>query len=89
MPDVEWIEYCGRNGVVALTANPEIWKVPHEIACVREYGARLIAMKATMSRLESAMVVGQNIRLIKSVIKTPGPAFIQITSGPPTRRRLE
>lgn len=91
MADVEWIEYCGRNGVVALTANVEIWKVAEERACILAYCSRILAMKANVTRLESAMIIGQNIRLLRNAInaKGCGPEFTQITSGPPTRRQLE
>ena len=85
-PDVEWIEYCGENNVVGLTANPTMYKVPHEADAIRSKNVRILSLKATPSRLESAMIVGQNIRLLQQAIDGSGALFVQVTSGPPTYR---
>lgn len=89
LPDIEWIEYCGREGVVGLTANPRIWKVPAEVEAIRRYSARIVAMKADTTLIESAMVLGQNLRVLREALSGQGPMFIQITSGRPLRRQFE
>lgn len=88
MPDTEWIEYCGANGVLALTANETIWKVPHEVRSILTHQAKVVTTKGQLSRMESAFVVGKNIGLLRRVMKQREPCFIQISSGKPTRRRL-
>lgn len=89
MPDTEWIEYCGTNSVVALTANERIWTVPHEVHSILTHGAKVLTTKAQLTRLESAFVVGRNIRLVRRTLSETEPCFVQITAGTPTRRRLQ
>jgi hypothetical protein len=40
--DEQWLEYCGKNGRIALTHNLRIRYTPNEIAAVRRHAVSLI-----------------------------------------------
>lgn len=84
MADVEWITYCGQNNVVALTANPNIWKVPLEVQAIRDNSTRVLTQKAGPSLLESGIILGQNLRVLRFALAARQAMFVKITSGAPT-----
>lgn len=86
MPDTEWITYCGANRLVAITANPKIWKVPAEAQAIIDSGARVIATKRTYARYELPIVIGRNISTILRTLRMAEATMVQISgAGPLTR----
>lgn len=44
VPDVEWLELCGRRGWPALTMDTRIRYRPAEIAAIRRYSVKAFAL---------------------------------------------
>ena len=42
--DEQWLEYCGRNGRVAITHNSRIRYVPNELAAVKRFKVQLLVV---------------------------------------------
>jgi hypothetical protein len=42
--DEQWLEYCGKNGCVAITHNSRICYVPNELAAVIRFKVRLVVV---------------------------------------------
>ena len=74
--DEEWIADSAYNGFMAITVNPEMWRVPHQVDLIRETGAHVFSLANPNLRMEAkAMIVGRWMPAILSRASKPGGCF--------------
>ena len=74
--DEQWLEYCGRNGRIAISHNERIRYTPNELAAVSEYGVTLLIVmgKARFPELAHNFVL--TLKAIEALIEAHQPPLI-------------
>lgn len=75
-PDEEWLAYCGRLGLVAITHDVRIRYRPNELAAVQRHGVTLLVVvgKAPLPELARSFVASR--RRIEALLDSQGPPLI-------------
>jgi uncharacterized protein with PIN domain len=74
VPDVEWLELCGRDGLVVLTADRRLRYRPREIAAIRRHRVRAFALVGGQLRAaEQVERLEGNRERIFAACAAPGP----------------
>ena len=74
--DEEWLEYCGRNGRVAISHNSRIRDVPNELAAVKRFAVPLFIVVGKATAAELAHNFVRTMRRIESMLDERRPPFI-------------
>ncbi|WP_169833952.1 hypothetical protein [Rhodococcus phenolicus] len=78
--DVEWIEASAAEGMLALTQNFRIARVPHEATAVRTSGARILSYhRADLTKEAKSLVLGRHLQTLRRLHDHPGPAFWRVS----------
>ena len=86
VPDVEWLEYCGRNDLPVLTKDKRLRHRPAEIAAIRSFGVRAFVLTSGSLRAEQqAERFHKNAKAIDAAAAGPGPVF-STQLDPPSER---
>jgi len=76
VPDVEWLELCGREGLPVLTKDRRLRYRPAEIAAIRRFGVRAFAVTGGSLRAEEhAARFDRSRQRIEEACNAPG-AFV-------------
>jgi len=74
VPDVEWIEYCGREELPVLTKDRRLRYRPDEIASVRRHRIKIFVLaRADLLTAEQAARFNRNIDRIVDACLDRGP----------------
>lgn len=74
VPDVEWLELCGRQGWIALTKDRRIRYRPAEIAAVRRYGVKaFVVASGNLTAADQARRLIENAERIATACAQVGP----------------
>jgi hypothetical protein len=86
VPDVQWIEDCGKLGWVAVTKNPKIGHTPVEIDAIVEHRTRVFSIaKADLTREENGLILGRHLlRMIRRSGRRDG-CFWRLYLGEPKK----
>src|SRR5262249_1993517 len=97
--DEQWLEYCGRNGRIAISHNHRIRDVPNEVAAVVRYRVPLIivvghapnavlasSFVASVARIEAFLVAHRAPFIAK--LYRPTPAEFERAPAAPGRIEL-
>lgn len=77
--DVEWIEDSANEGLVVLTQNFRIARVPHEAEAVRKFGARVLSYhRAQLTKEAKALILGRHMQTLRRLHEHEGPAFWRV-----------
>ena len=74
--DEQWLEYCGKNGRVAITHNRRIRYVPNELAAVMQHGVALLVVIGHAPFPELAGNFVNTIARIDAFLAMHKPPFI-------------
>lgn len=86
VPDIDWIEQCGRRDVPVLTRNPQIPWIVEELDTVKAYDTKLFVLQDTeMTAVQTALVVGRHYFNITNRASQPGGCCWEL---PPLRAPL-
>ncbi|WP_420833208.1 hypothetical protein [Rhodococcus aetherivorans] len=78
--DVEWIQESGMQGMLALTQNFRIARVPHEAEAVRRHGARVLSYhRADLTKEAKSLVLGRHLQTLRRLHDHSGPAFWRVS----------
>jgi hypothetical protein len=74
--DEQWLEYCGRNGRIAITHNERIRYTPNELAAVKLHTVSLLVVigKAPLAELAENFV--RTLPRIEAFLTDRNPPFI-------------
>lgn len=74
--DEQWLEYCGRNGRIAITHNERIRYTPNELAAVAAHRVALLVVvgKAPVAELASNFV--NTLPAIEAFLDGQAPPFV-------------
>lgn len=74
-PDEEWIDFVAKRGWVALTKDKNIRYRAAEIGAVREYGAKLLVIRAknTTGKDVAEILIGNRNKIERFVGRTGAP----------------
>jgi len=75
--DVTWIAEAGKRGLLALTTNPRMLYVPHEMAAIKDSGAHVFCIASPQhSRETKAMIIGRHLkRVVRRAARSTAPCF--------------
>jgi hypothetical protein len=74
--DEQWLEYCGKNGRIAVTHNQRIRYTPNELAAVVRYRVALLVVIGHAPFPELARHFVNSIRRIETFVDAHEPPFI-------------
>lgn len=84
--DEEWIADSAENGFMAVTVNPRMVTVPHQMALIMSTGAHVFSLANPNLRMEAkAMIVGRWLPTLLNRASKPGGCFWRL--DPQTNRR--
>ena len=75
-PDEQWLEYCGKNGRIAITHNQRIRYTPNELAAVVRYRVALLVVIGQAPFPELARNFVNSIQRIERFVDTHKPPYI-------------
>ncbi len=75
-PDEQWLEYCGRNGRIAITHNQRIRYTPNELAAVVRYRVALLVVIGQAPFPELARHFVNSLRRIEAFVDVHEPPYI-------------
>jgi hypothetical protein len=75
-PDEQWLEYCGRNGRIAITHNQRIRYTPNELAAIVRYRVALLVVIGHAPFPELARHFVNSIRRIETFVDVHEPPYI-------------
>jgi PIN like domain len=79
VPDVEWLEFCGRKGLPVLTKDRRIRHRPAEIQAIRRFGVRLFAVTAgSLTAAEQAARFDRSRERIEEACAEAGPFIYSV-----------
>lgn len=82
--DEQWLEYCGRQGRVAITHNHRIRYVPNELAAVRRFKVRLLVVIGQAPTALLAHNFVHTLTRIEAVLDDlPAPAIVKVYRAAP------
>jgi hypothetical protein len=74
--DEQWLEYCGRNGRIAITHNRRIRYTPNELAAVVRHGVALLVVIGHGPITELALNFVNSIARIEAFVESHEPPYI-------------
>jgi hypothetical protein len=87
--DEEWLEYCGRNGRVAISHNSRIRYVPNELAAVKRFQVPLFIVVGKAPAAELAHNFVRTLHRIESTLDERRPPFIAKVYRPASTERAK
>lgn len=82
VPDVEWLELCGREGFPVLTKDRRIRYRPAEIQAIRRFGVRLFAVTGgSLTAAQQAARFDQSRERIEEACTDAGPFVFSVQTG--------
>jgi hypothetical protein len=75
-PDEQWLEYCGKNGRIAITHNQRIRYTPNELAAVIRHRVALLVVIGHAPFPELAHHFVNSIRRIETFVDVHEPPYI-------------
>ena len=79
VPDVEWLEYCGRNDLPVLTKDKRLRHRPAEIAAIRSFSVRAFVLTSGSLRAEQqAGRFHKNAKAIHAASALAGPMIYAV-----------
>lgn len=87
--DEQWLEYCGKNGRVAITHNRRIRYVPNELAAVKQHGVALLVVIGQAPFPELARNFVNTIGRIDAFVAIHKPPFIAKVYRPTPAERAK
>lgn len=85
--DEQWLEYCGRNGRIAITHNERIRYTPNELAAVIRHRVGLLIMIGKVPYAELARNFVNTLSKIEAFIQAHEPPYIAKVYRPPPAER--
>lgn len=74
VPDVEWLELCGRERLPVLTKDRRLRYRPIEVEAIRRFGVRAFVLTAgSLRAVEQAARFDRNRRRIEEACQESGP----------------
>jgi hypothetical protein len=73
VPDVEWLELCGRDDLVVLTSDRRLRYQPREIAAIRRNCIRAFVVGASLRAVDQAARLERNREAILGACAERGP----------------
>lgn len=90
VPDLDWIEQCGRRGVPVLTKNVDIASVDEEFRAVQTYQTRIFCIDVPSASMFAQMaVIGRHYFNIRSRMKSGGACFWELPVFKPPIKRID
>lgn len=87
--DVEWIEHVGRNGWIALSANPHMVRTPIEVTAIQAYGARVFSLPSAQYAKETkGLVFGRRWLSILRRSQRSGPCLWRVYFDRPPIKKI-
>lgn len=74
--DEQWLEHCGRSGLVAITHNSRIRYVPNELAAVIRFKVSLVVVVGKAPTAELAHNFVHTLRRIEAALDQHRPPVI-------------
>jgi len=74
--DEEWLEYCGKNGRIAISHNSRIRYVPNELAAVKRFNVSLFIVIGKVPTAELARNFVHTLHRIEAMLDERKPPFI-------------
>jgi hypothetical protein len=74
--DEQWLEYCGRNGRIAITHNRRIRYTPNELAAIVRHGVALLVVIGHGPIAELALNFVNSIARIEVFVGAHKPPYI-------------
>lgn len=88
--DEQWLEYCGRNGVVAITHNSRIRYVPNELAAVVRFKVHLLVVVGKVPTAELAHNFVRTLHRIEAALdQRPPPVILKVYRATPAELLAE
>ena len=79
VPDVEWLEHCGRNDLPVLTKDKRLRHRPAEIAAIRSFGVQAFVLTSgTLTAGEQAARFHKNAKAIDTAAAGAGPMIYAV-----------
>jgi hypothetical protein len=77
--DVEWLEYCGREGLIVLAKDRRLRYRPAEIAVIREYRLKAFVLSSgNLMAAEQTLRFLDNAKRIEAACTRTGPFIYSI-----------
>jgi hypothetical protein len=86
-PDEEWLEYCGTNGLVAITHNSRIRYTPNQRKAVEDHRVSLVILTSHATTRELGHLVVRSREKIEELLALHPPPVI-LTVGRPDAKEL-
>ena len=74
--DEQWLEHCGRHGLVAITHNSRIRYVPNELAAVVRFKVQLVVVVGKAPTAELAHNFVHTMHKVEAVLEQQRPPVI-------------
>lgn len=82
--DEQWLEHCGRNGLVAVTHNSRIRYVPNELRAVVHFGVKLVVVVGKASTTELAHNFVNTVHRLEAMLEQhPAPLILKVYRAAP------
>jgi len=82
VPDVEWLELCGRSGWAVLTKDARIRRRRAEVAVIRRHGVKAFVLAAgNMRAVDQARRFDDNRAAIEAACADRGPFVYAVRAG--------
>lgn len=79
VPDVEWLELCGRSTLAVLSKDRRLRYRPAEIDAIRRFGVRAFVLTSgNLIAAEQAVRFDRNRDRIEDLCASPGPAIFAV-----------
>lgn len=79
VPDVEWLELCGREGLPVLTKDRRLRYRPSEIDAIRRFGVRAFVLTGgSLRAAEQAARFDRSRQRIEEACAAPGPLIYAV-----------
>lgn len=90
VPDLDWIEQCGRRDVPVLTKNIDIASVREEFEAVTTHGARIFALDLEKGSMFAQMaVIGRHYFNLRTRTRRGGACFWELPVFAPPVKRID
>lgn len=86
--DEQWLEHCGRHGMVAITHNSRIRYVPNELEAVKRFSVKLVVVVGKATTAELAHNFVNSVRRVEAVLaQHAAPLIVKVYRPSPAELR--